>query len=46
MTDVEEENCQCNSKGLEENQTADKLLDFLPNESHIWCEIKSLTMSC
>lgn len=34
MTDVEEENCQCNSKGLEENQTADKLLDF--------CQMKAI----
>lgn len=46
MTEAEEEYCQSDSKGLEENQTADKLLDFLPNESQIWCEIKSLIMSC
>lgn len=46
MTDAEEENCQGDSKGLEENQTAGKLLNFLPNESQIWCEIKSLSMRC
>lgn len=38
MTDAEEENCQGDSKGLEEDQTAD---DFLPNESQISCEIRS-----
>lgn len=46
MTDAEEENCQSDSKGLEENHTADKLLDFLPNESQIWCKINNLTVSC
>lgn len=38
LTDAKEENFQGDSKGLEEDQTAD---DFLPNESQISCEIKS-----
>ena len=40
MTDVEEENCQDDSKDLEENQTADKLFNFLPNEIQICVKLK------
>lgn len=42
MTDTEIENCQGDSRGLKKNQTADKLLNSLPKERQILCEIRSL----